>query len=224
MRSKKKAFSWQGLVALIFLPLGIIGFLWAFIPPTSETITLQLQEIRVPVGDETFALLQESYKIVIETPKTVKAGSQFGYTFELQQSDLPVNITDQDVDINEYYQLNLMLEPAFENTTINPPGSVATAILPGQEPAMIWKMEPTDKETITGIFWATVDFVPIKDGVEPSSTALLARKLNIPVQTILGMNTDTITIFATVFCVTAIFLGLPQLPFFKGESDVKRKK
>lgn len=224
MKSKKKTLSWQTPVSIVLLVLGIAGFLWVFLPPANDTIILQMQEIRIPADDETYALLQDSYEMVIESPQTTKVGSQFGYSFELRKSDNPINVTFQDVDIYDYYQLNLSLEPMLENTTINPPGSVTTALLPGQKPAMIWKMEAIGKESITGIFWINIDFIPLNNEIEPSSTALLARKVDIPVQTVFGMATNTITFLATIFCVAAIFLGLPQLPFFQGETHANIKK
>lgn len=223
-KNKGKTSNWQTLIAVLLFIVGIAGFLWVFLPPVPDAITLQLQEIRVPVGTETYALLQDSYQIVIENPKAAKAGKQFGYTFELQQSEIPINVTFQDVDLYKYYQLNLRLEPAFENTTINPPGSMITSLLPDQEPSMVWKMEPTGVDPIQGIFWVYLDFIPLEEGIEPSSTALLARKVEIPVQTILGLDTDTVTIISTMFTVAAIFFGLPQFTSFKGEPDDRKKK
>ncbi|MEE4194415.1 MAG: hypothetical protein V2J07_04380 [Anaerolineae bacterium] len=222
-RSKPGTFPWQVPTAIIFLVLGITGLLWGLLPPASETVILQLQEIRIPLEDGTFAMLQESYQMVIHTPPAVKAGQQFAYSFQLLHSDQPLNITFQDVNIFDYYQINLTLEPDFDQTTINPPGTVTTALQPGQEPVMQWKMEPVDRQPISGIFWVRVDFIPLEPDLEASSTALLARQVSIPVATIFGVSTRGIILISTILTVAAIFLGLPQLPLFKGDKDDRQR-
>ncbi len=218
-RSKSGALPWQVPTAVLLLVLGAAGLLWALLPPTSDTVALQLQEIRIPLEDGKFAMLQESYQMVIQTPPAVKAGQQFAYSFQLLHSDQQLNITFQDMNIYDYYQINLTLEPDFEHTTINPPGTVTTALQPGQEPVMQWKMEPVDRQPITGIFWVRVDFIPLEPDLEAASTALLARQVSIPVEDIFGINTRGIILISTILTVAAIFLGLPQLPLFKGDKD-----
>lgn len=220
----KSTYPWQVFLALLLLTLGIAGFLWALVPPAQNTVVLDLQEIRVPVNGENYAMLQEPYQMQITAPKHARLGQQFGFSFKISQSNQPLNITSQDVNIFEYYQVNLQLRPAFENTTINPPGSMTTALLPGQEPAMVWKMEPIQKEDINGTFWVYLDFIPQQDGLEETSTALLARNISIPVQTVFGLDTRWITILSTALTVGSVFLGIPQLSYFKGESKHGQKK
>ena len=223
MKNKKQIITWQTPAAILLLFLGIAGFLWALLPPSKDTVVLELQEIRVPLDDGTYAMLQQPYQMQVAAPKSAKLGKQFDYTFKLKLSEQPINITAQDVDIYDYYQVNIELRPDFLNTTINPPGSMTTAMLEGQEPAMIWKMDPIGNDAIEGVFWVYVAFVPLVDEVEPSSSALLARNVNIPVQTILGLTTRWVAIIATALTVAAIFLGIPQLPFFKGEGFQKQR-
>ncbi len=222
--NNKKTINCQLVFASLLLVLGIVGFFWVLLPPTKNSVFLDLQEIRVPIKDETYAMLQDPYQMEITAPKLAKFGQQFGFSFKLSQSSQPLNVTSQDVDIFDYYQINLQLRPDLENTTINPPGSMTTALLPGQEPAMVWKMDAASKEEISGTFWVYMEFVPLQDGLEKTSTALLARNISIPVKTVFGLNTRWITILATAVIVAAIFLGIPQLPFFKGEGAHERKK
>jgi hypothetical protein len=187
-------------------------------------VILDLQEIRVPLGDDSFAMLQQPYRMEINIPREAKAGQPFNFQFHLEQSDQPLNITYQDGNIFDYYQLNLSLRPDFQNAAINPSGTMTTALLPAQEPAMRWKMEPVGKEAIEGIFWVYLDFVPLQDDVPSTSTALLARNVSIPVTSFCGLNTRWMIIISTVLTIAAIFIGIPQIEFFKRESAHGKKK
>jgi len=220
-KPRTKPFQWQVPITLFLLGCAVAGFLWVFLASPTETVTLDLQEVRVPLDEDQYALLQEPYQIKITSPRRVKAGKIFGYTFSLVPSIQPVNITAQDVNVYSFYQVNLILKPDFENVTINPPGSMTTALLPDQEPKMLWKMEAVGKEPVTGIFWAYLDFIPLEPESEAFSTAVLARREEIPVQSILGLNTNGVAILSTAFSIIAIFLGIPQLPVFRKASDAK---
>ena len=220
-KSRKPSFHWKGATALFLLGLGIVGFLWVFLPTPTETIQLDLQEIRVPLEEGQSALLQESYQIKITAPRLIKAGKIFGYSFALIPDNQIVNVTAQDVDIYTQYQVNLVLLPDFENAMINPPGSMTTALSSSQEPAMLWKMEATGSEPVTGIFWVYLDFIPLEPTVDSFSTAVLARSVDIPVQSMLGLNTNAVAILSTASLLIALFLGTPQLRFFRKDQNAE---
>lgn len=224
IKPKNAYIPWQIPLALLLLAIGIAGFLWALHPASTETVILDLQEIRMPLENGQYAMLQQAYQMQIEAPTQAKAGKLFNYSFQLLRSENALNVTLEDVDIFDTYQLNLTLQPDFNNTLINPPGSMTTALLPEQEPIMLWKMEPVGKATIDGIFWIYLDFVPLTDDLPASSTALLARNVEIPVQTIFGFSTNWIAVISAAMVISAIFLGLPQLPPFRKETDDHPKK
>ena len=223
-KTKKKKTAWQAIAAILLFILGIAGFLWVLIPIEKEIVALELQEIRVPLSEDRHAMLEQAYQIQIETRTQAKAGQQIDYLFRLVKSEKTLTITEADSNIFDDYQINVELRPDFENTYMNPPGSMTTALLEGQTLNMSWKLEPDGTADIEGVFWVYFDFIPLKENLPESSTAILARSVNIPVQTLLSFSTRWVTIFSTAFVVAAIFFGVPQLPFFKGEQNDKPRK
>ncbi len=208
----------QLTIAILLLGVGIAGLLWAFLPPPQEKIVLPLQEIRVPLPDsDQNALLNQAYDIVINLPTALRMGGTSSLTFSLKKSDTPITISAMDVDMYDHYLVTVELKPEFSHANLTPPGVMKTSLLAGQELSMQWNLQTETREDTSGTFWVHFNFITDDETSPHYRTAVLARFVEIPTQTLIGLSTRWVAAVSSVFLVISLFLGLPNLAVSKEE-------
>jgi hypothetical protein len=202
----------QLAMAFLLLIVGVAGLLWAFLPPAQEEIVLPLQEIRVPLPDsDQYALLTQAYDIIISLPTVLRQGGKAAISFSLVKSDTPINISAQDDDMYNHFLVTVELKPEFSNANLTPPGLMKTSLLEGQELSMAWSLQTESREDTSGIFWVHFNFITDDESSPDYRTAVLARTVEIPTQTLMGLSTRWVASISSVFLVISFFLGLPNL-------------
>lgn len=208
----------QLAIAFLLLVVGVAGLLWSFLPPAQEKIVLPLQEIRVPLPDsDQFALLTQAYDMVIRFPTALRMGGKASLTFTLEKSDTPINMTAQDDGMYNHFLVTVELKPDLVNVDLTPAGIMKTSLLEGQELSMKWSVQTETREDTSGIFWVHFNFITDDESTPDYRTAVLARSLEIPTQTLLGLSTRWVGAVSSVFLVVSLFLGLPNLSASKEE-------
>jgi hypothetical protein len=208
----------QLAIAFVLLAAGVAGLLWAFLPPPQEEIVLQLQEIRVPLPDsDQFALLNQAYDIVISLPTVLRQGGKAAISFSLIKSDTPINVSTQDDGMYNHFLVTVELKPELANADLTPAGVMKTSLLEGQEVSMQWSVQTESREDTSGIFWVHFNFITDDESTPDYRTAVLARSVEIPTQTLMGLSTRWVAAASSVFLVMALFLGLPNLAVSKEE-------
>lgn len=208
----------QLAIAFVLLAAGVAGLLWAFLPPAQEEIVLPLQEIRVPLPDsDQFALLTQAYDIVISLPTVLRQGGKADISFSLVKSDTPINISAQDDGMYNHFLVTVELKPELTNANLTPPGLMKTSLLEGQELSMEWSLQTESREDTGGTFWVHFNFITDDESSPDYRTAVLARTVEIPTQTLMGLSTRWVAAISSVFLVISFFLGLPNLTVHKEE-------
>ena len=203
----------QSVLAILFLILGIGGLLWSFLPPSQNTIALPLQQVRLKIdGTDNYATLMAPYMMYITLPNSLKFGGDASFSFSLNHNpDTLVLLNQSDGNLYDHFNVIVELRPDFENMYIEPAGTMSTPLIEEQDISMTWKISNQTRHNQEGVFWVYFTFYPIESEQETQRTAILAKKITIETNSIIGLDTNWTAILSAAILTASIFLGWPGL-------------
>ena len=210
-------------------PSPIIVKTYAFMVPTSPALPVSVEPTALPTPEVQAtslperASLQEKRLMSIEWPTSIRVGDSdiIRLTLEVdQQGQLTPTveisghrIVGREISIPNLYDTdNVFAEARLDmaGLQVSPDGAVRQTMLPGQTLIYYWSISPTQPGTYRGTLWVYLDLVP-KTGGEMDQRTLIAHRIDIQSNTVLGLSAVTARWFGAGGAVFSSILGFPFL-------------
>ncbi|NSW53507.1 MAG: hypothetical protein HPY85_13465 [Anaerolineae bacterium] len=210
MKQRRKTIRIVLTLALALFGLG--GLLWSFLPPKAGTTETMLQLVRVPLEDATMdginGVLMTPYRIVVESPLILKKGGRSDLRFSLRKEESALQLPVNDQDIYLTHNVMVELRPELSPIEVTPPGSVSTALLPGQEVGMTWTLRSTQSQGVDGSLWCYLIFYPLDDQATIQQTAFMIKPLSYITTTFFGLDTRWAAVIAAASLTGSLLLAI----------------
>jgi hypothetical protein len=214
-------------LAFVLLIFGVSGLLWSFLPAKTETTESILQIVRVPLSSADGTqngVLMTPYTVVIESPTQLKQGGEADLRFSLVPTDIVVPLTATDNNIYETHNVMIELRPELGEITLDPIGSVSTAILEGQEISMIWQILSTQTGESEGTLWGYLEFYPLDGTEEVQRTAFIIKPLSFTTNHFIGLNTRWTAVLSAASLTAGVIIAIPLVSQTLQNNTIKKRK
>ncbi|HMD88464.1 MAG TPA: hypothetical protein VKF38_04820 [Anaerolineaceae bacterium] len=194
---------------------------WATSIPFERTPTVYSEKFPTPVPEQ--ASLQEKRLLSIEWPSSIRVGDsdiiRLMLEVDMQGQITPTvevsghKILGRKISIPDLYDAdNIFAEARLDmaGMQVSPDGAVRQTMLPGQTLIFYWSISPNQAGTYRGTLWVYLDLVP-KSGGEMDQRTLLAYRIDIQSNTVLGLSATTARWFGAGGAVFSSILGFPFL-------------
>jgi hypothetical protein len=191
--------------------------------PASIKRTPTLYSEILPTSIPERASLQEKRLLSIEWPSSIRVGDSDIIRLTLQvdtqgQVTPSVEVSGhqllgREISIPNLYDTdNIFAEARLDmaGLQVSPDGSVRQTMQPGQTLVFYWSLSPSQAGTYRGTLWVYLDLVPKTGGVMDQRT-LIAHRIDIQSDTVLGLSAATARWFGAGGAVFSSILGFPFL-------------
>jgi hypothetical protein len=222
---------WGLLLMLVLSICLLILSFWSF---PRDTQVISIREIEIPLNGDpsddkadgvpaTQPLLLDQRIMVIETPKKIWKGGEDEVSFSLEVDPAATRLSPADpllrvehIENNLAGLYNIVVESRLEMTGVFLP-TFSTPMLEREDVEFNWIISSGQEVIRHGNLWVYLNIVPVNN-LETRGNDLripiLARKIQIPIITFLGMSVQTMRWFGSVgifFVVGVLIFGSQRI-------------